>query len=71
MLLSLEAWAKRNIEDPPGKATLQAWARSGRIQGAQRCGRRGAWRVPEQALLLHTPRAKVDDAVIQHILNSP
>jgi hypothetical protein len=70
MLLSLEAWAERNIEDPPSHATLRAWARSGRIQGAQRCGRRGAWRAPEQARLLHAPRAKVDDTVIENILNS-
>jgi hypothetical protein len=68
MLLTLEAWAARHIEDPPSRATLRAWAKAGRIQGAVRCGRRGGWRVPEGARLLHYTAPRSDDPVVNGIL---
>lgn len=48
MLLTLETWAARSFEKPPGLSTLRQWAASGQIVPAPvKVGRQ--WMVDESA----------------------
>ena len=66
MLVSLEEWAKLNVSFPISKATLTAWAKSGRLfPKPVKMGRR--WAVKSDAQYIN-PEIKIPKEIIDPLV---